>query len=78
MVTFDHDLPGVQDAENKYSQAHDALGVPPLQVGGGGDRFLRADDDDCRLVLHLRRGDGWSRHMLNDAQQAGVACAVCS
>lgn len=77
-VTFDPDLPGVQDAEDKYGQAHDALGVPPLQVGGRGDRFLRADDDDCRMILHLQGGNGWSRHLLNDAKQAGVARAVCS
>jgi len=60
--------PWVEDAQDKYSEAHDALGVPPLQVGGCQDWFLCVDNHHGCLVLYLQGGRWGGRNLLEDAQ----------
>lgn len=69
-------LPWVQDAQDKYSEPHDALGVPPLQVWGRQDGFLCADDHHSCLVLHLQGGQCGGCDLLEDTQKARIASPV--
>lgn len=55
-------LPSVKSAEEEDNQSHNALGVPPLDVWGGGRR-------------DRRRGGAAG---LDQTQQAGVAPTVCT
>lgn len=61
-------LPWVQNAQDKYSKPHNALGIPPLQIRGCQDRFLCADDHHSCLVFHLNRGHCGGCDLLEDTQ----------
>lgn len=70
------DLPGVEDAQDKYHQSHNTLGVPPLQVRRCQDWLLCANDHHSCLVLDLQGGQRGGHDLMEDAQQAGVTRSV--